>query len=213
MATFDDAIKMARNLTPSQIAQLAVEQNAKVMETAPRPLTVVRHVDGIEGALETSVKPSGVIVYDYGRIDLVASFALDTLRQLSPVDSGDYIRSHVIMLNGTVIDNPDNPSSRSLSSWKPGDRITISNLLPYTRKIEIGRKGYRAHGHVYEKAAHIVSGRYGNMARVIFTYDRAPRGGGDAGVYAWAWKRTSDHSRKYQEWLTRQPTLVIMENS
>jgi hypothetical protein len=205
--TFDSVAAKVRALTSQQIAATAIARNAQIQASPPAPLRTVRHVDGVLGAPESAVKDGGVIVYDYGRLDVVAEYALDVLRQLSPVDKGDYVRNHVVMINGVTVDNPDNANSRALASWKPGDRITISNRMPYTRKIEIGRKGYRAHGHVYEKAAQIVAGRYGNLAKVFFTYDKAPKGE----VYAWAWGK-SDHSQKHQEWLTRQPTLVIQEN-
>lgn len=233
--TFDSVLADVKLLTRQQIAEVARGENLQILATPPRPLTVVRHVDGVEGAPESAVKDGGVIVYDYGRLDQVADFALDTLRQLSPIDSGDYVRSHVIMLNGTVVGNADNPASQSLSAWKPGDRLTISNTMPYTRKIEIGRGGYRAHAHVYEKAAVIVNRRYGNMAKVLFTFDKAPRGGGADGINAWAWGRVQRNqgltaeglaanpraaqlgirarqNMKLSEWLTRQPTLVILEN-
>jgi hypothetical protein len=206
--TFESVIASVRALTSQQIAATAIAKNAEIQASPPAPLRTVRHVDGVLGAPESAVKDGGVIVYDYGRLDVVAEFALDVLRQLSPVDSGDYVRSHRILLNGVTVGNPNNPASQSLASWKPGDRITISNPLPYTRKIEIGRKGYRAHAHVYEKAAQIVASRYGNVAKVFFTYDKAPKGE----IYAWAWGKTSDQSKKHQDWLTRQPTLVIQEN-
>lgn len=213
-ATYESVLATVKKMTREQIAQTAIEQNAKVMATDPRPLTMVRHVDGVEGAPETAVKDGGVIVYDYGRLDVVAEFALDTLRQLSPVDSGDYVRSHVIMINGVVVDNADNPNSRSLSSWREGDRITISNLAPYTRKIEAGRQGYRRHGHVYEKAAAMVNRRYGNLAHVTFTFEKAPRGGGSWGINAWAAQTGMSHKghasdRSRLRWLLNQPTLVI----
>lgn len=199
---FDAVIKNAVGLTQQQIVAAAVKANAKVMETPPTPLAVTVHVDGVKGAPETSVKAGGVIVYDYARMDLVAEFALDTLRQLSPVDSGAYVRSHVLMLNGAVVEN--------LHGWKPGDTISISNTEPYTRKIEIGKKGFSARGHVYEKAERIVSRRFGNMANVWFVYREAPPGA----IHNWA-SMTKMHrygsKSKRAEWLVNQPTLVIRE--
>lgn len=204
MDQWGDATKRAIRLTQTQIAKLAIMENAKIMETPPIPLSMVRHVDGVEGAPEETVRPDGVIVYDYERIDLVAAFALDTLRELSPVDSGDYVRSHVLMLNGVVVDD--------LKAWKKGDTITISNTEPYTRKIEIGKKGFSARGHVYEKAERIVNRRFGNMADVFFTFREAPPGA----IHEWAAQSAISHSGHATttsriKWLTRQPTLVIRE--
>lgn len=202
--TFDSVVADVKVLTQQQIAETAKAQNAAIVGDMPHPLNVVRHVDGVLGAAESTVKPDGVIVYDYGRLDQVADFALDTVRQLSPVDSGDYVRSHVLMLNGQVVVD--------FSTWKPGDRITISNPLAYVRKIEIGKKGYRAHAHVYEKAEQIVSRRFGNVARVIFDFERAP----DGAIFDWAKKSSMSHrehasTASREQWLTNQPTLVITE--
>lgn len=199
---FAAVTKNALVLTQQQIAAAAVRANEKVMLTEPVPLAETIHVDGVKGAPETSVKLGGVIVYDYARLDLVAEFALDTLRQLSPVDSGDYVRSHVLMLNGQVVDN--------LQGWQPGDKISISNTEPYTRKIEIGKKGYRARGHVYEKAERIVSRRFGNMANVWFVYEKAPPGA----IHEWAGStklHRAGSRAKRSEWLVSQPTLIIRE--
>lgn len=209
MGTFDSVTANVLALTRQQIAQVAKEQNAKIMASQPRPLNFVRHVDGVKDAPEDTVKTGGVIVYDYGRLDQVAEFALETVRQLSPVESGDYVRSHVLMLNGQVVDN--------LVAWKPGDRITISNSEPYARKIEIGGKGYRAHGHVYDKAETIVNRRFGNIAAVHLIYEKAPPGAihdwaASAKGAAWASSRRGGNEKYHSEWLTRQPTLLIQEN-
>lgn len=202
--SFESVIADVHALAQQQIAETARAKNAEILSDPPPPLTVVRHVDGVLGAPESAVKPDGVIVYDYGRLDQVAEYALDILRELSPVDSGDYVRSHVLMLDGQVVE--------TLEGWKPGDRITISNPLPYVRKIEIGRQGYRAHAHVYEKAAAQVSRRFGNIANVIFAFEAAPPGA----IYDWAKKTGLSHrghasSQTREQWLTNQPTLVITE--
>lgn len=204
--TFDSVVTDIKGLTARQIAEFAVSENAKIVGDTPKPLTVVRHVDGVQGAPESAVKEGGVIVYDYGRLDQVAEFALDVLRQLSPVRSGQYAQSHVLMINGKVVD--------TLTDLKPGDRLTISNTQPYTRKIELGRKGFRRHAHVYEKAEKLVNRRFGNIARVIFTFETAPKGA----IHTWAASTSLSHKghasdRSREEWLTRQPTLIIEEYS
>jgi hypothetical protein len=209
MATFEEATKFAIGLTQQQLVAKAKQLNKEIMDAAPHPLAMVRHVDGVRDAPEETVKPDGVIVYDYDRLDQVVEFALETLRQLSPVDSGDYARGHVVMLNGEVVDG--------LGSWKPGDRITISNPEPYARKIEIGKNGYRANGHVYDKAERLVNRRFGNMATAFLIYDTAPPGAihewaGSASGAAWAKSQRGGNSAKHTEWLTRQPTLLIEEN-
>lgn len=205
--TWDSVTKNAVNLTQQQVAAKAVEMNRAVMVKEPRPLGVKRYVDGVEGAPETAVRAGGVIVYDYNRLDLVAEVALDTLRQLSPVKEGNYVRGHVIMLNEQIVE-----LAQLRGAYKDGDTITISNTEPYTRKIERGGKGFRTKGHVYEKAERILVRRFGNQASIYFTYRKAPAGA----IHDWArstgMSSTGHASANHRaEWLIRQPTLVIRE--
>lgn len=212
--TFDDVpaaiVADIKELARKQIAETARVEHAKIMEAHPEPLGFEVHADGQEGASFEAVKPGGVIVVDYNRLDLIAQVALDTLRQLSPVESGDYARGHVIMLNGAVVDD--------LKGWKPGDVISISNPEPYTRKIEggPGKEKFSSHPHVYEKAQRVLARRFGNIASIYFIFDKAPPGAihdwaQSARGAAWASKKRGGNPNYHTQWLTNQPTLVIRE--
>lgn len=150
--------------THRAIVALAKREHGRVMTTDPRPGGFTRYVDGRKGAREEAVKPTGVIVYEYQRLDLVVQLAMETLFEKSPVLSGEYRNRHTIFLNGQPVTN--------LAGWKPGDEVAISNYLPYARKIEMGKMKMRVPGtdHVYAQAAQIVKARYGNVASVRFTY-------------------------------------------
>ena len=93
------------------------------------------------------------IVFRYLAIQDVVDFALQTLRDRSPVGStgdqhpGLYRDSHMVFLNGHVVEDGD------VSAWRRGDQINISNPVPYSRKIEAGRDKLSVPGHVYEDAA------------------------------------------------------------
>jgi multisubunit Na+/H+ antiporter MnhF subunit len=110
------------------------------------------------------------IVYRAVYMSAVAGFALQTLRSLSPVGSGDdphiglYRDSHLLFLNGHVV--------ADVSNWKPGDQVAIANPVPYSRLIEIGILKMRVPGsdHVYQRAEIIVRARYGTMVDVKFAY-------------------------------------------
>jgi hypothetical protein len=149
------------------------------------------------------------IIFRYGAMQDVVDFALETLRDRSPVgSSGDkhpglYRDSHLVFLNGHVVEN--------VGAWRPGDQINISNPVPYARKIEAGRGQMSVPGHVYEDAALIVAGRFGNQAAVKFTFMPVRFGG----VQAFAafsrrirpGRRLSAKAR--EDWLVRQPALEI----
>ena len=151
------------------------------------------------------------IIFRYAAMQDIVDFALATLRDRSPVGSigdqhpGLYRDSHMVFLNGHVVDGSD------VSAWRPGDQINISNPVPYARKIEMGRRKMIVPGHVYEDAALIVAGRYGNRVAVKFTFMPVRFGG----VQAFAsfsrrlrpGRRLSEKAR--QDGLVRQPALEI----
>jgi hypothetical protein len=151
------------------------------------------------------------IVFRYLAMQDVVDFALETLRARSPVGSngdkhpGLYRESHTVFLNGHVVKDGD------VGAWRPGDQINISNPVPYSRKIEVGRGKMSVPGHVYEDTALIVAGRYGNRAAVKFTF--MPVRFGDVQAFA-AFSRRVRPGRKLsdkarQDWLVRQPALQI----
>jgi len=174
---FSIATKATLEATRKQIVKVAKREHARVMGTDPIPTSFQRYVDGRLGAAEESVEADGVIHYVYPRLDIVAQFAMETLFDRSPVLSGEYRMAHQLFLNGTAVAN--------LKGWKSGDEVSISNPLPYSRKIEVGAMKMRVPGtsRVYQEAARIVQSRHGNLAKVTFTF-RAVVGGAVRGSKA-----------------------------
>jgi hypothetical protein len=95
---------------------------------------------------------------------------METLYDLSPVLSGGYRNSHMLLVNGI--------GARNLADLTPGDEVSIMNPLPYSRKIEVGKMQMRVPGtsKVYQAARRKVMARFGNLISVEFTY-RAFLGG------------------------------------
>lgn len=158
---------------PARIAKVAKEGHARIMATDPKPSSFVRRVDGNTDAPEDAVRPDGVIIYTYARVQPIVDAAMDTLRSLSPVESGAYRKSHTLFVGGAV--------AFDASDAVPGETIYIANPLPYARKIEMGRMTMTLPGsdHVYEQATQIVKRRFGNQAWIKFTFqdvsgDRVP---------------------------------------
>jgi hypothetical protein len=141
----------------------------------------------------------------------IVTFALQTLRDLSPVGSnkdphpGLYRDSHMVFLDGHNV-----PDARD---WKPGQQIAISNPVPYSRIIELGSGKMRAPLHVYEQAEPLISGRYGNSVNVRFDY--MPVRFGSVQAYAGslagqaAGKRRGGSQKALRDWLVRQPCILI----
>lgn len=140
----------------------------------------------------------------------VVDEALKVLWDNSPVGSvgddhpGLYRDSHMVFIDGHVV--------KDASGWKPGQQINISNPVPYSRKIEIAKMKLSVPNHVYENAAQVLNGRFGNSVNIKFTF--MPVRFGDIQSYASfskqlkaGRKRMSDKAR--QDWLVRQPALQI----
>ncbi len=90
--------------------------------------------DGVVRRDPNQVKP-------FGKIEFVARtstadavlWALQRLREISPVLTGRYRDSHIVMVNGEQITGD---TRAALLRVKPGDRVQIVNFQPYARKIE-----------------------------------------------------------------------------
>lgn len=190
--SFDVARRATAEATQRAIVRTAKRLHGEVMRTDPRPARFTRIVDGQTGAREESVRADGVITYLYPRLDAVVQYAMEVLFELSPVLSGLYRTSHTIFVGGTVVPN--------LKGWTGGDDIVITNTVPYSRKIELGVMKMRvpASAKVYNQAAKKVRQRFGNVAKIGFTY-RGIVGGGVSSTRA---GNKSD---------LRYPALVISE--
>lgn len=151
------------------------------------------------------------IVYRYLHMTAIAQFALVTLRQLSPVGSGDdphiglYRDSHILFINGAQVSDA--------RGWKPGDQLEISNPVPYSHLIEIGILRMRVPGsdHVYRRAEAIVRGRYGDQVDVAFKF-MPVRFGSQAAAAGFARREGKDRDTRASS-LRQQPALIISARS
>lgn len=130
-----------------------------------------QYVDRREGADLESVRPSGVIVFEFDVAEDITAFILEELQRVSPVDSGDYKRAHMLFADGRQV----------LAGEKAPEAETFlfCNPLPYARRIEAGTMRMRVDGTsaVYQQAARAAQRRFGNMAAIKFTYTDPPFGG------------------------------------
>lgn len=88
-------------------------------------------VDGRKGAPLDSVKPDGILVTNYDSRPEIVFATLAALTRNSPRLSGEYARSHIILVNGTQVSEV--PSALAYS-----DVVTITNTVPYARRLEVG---------------------------------------------------------------------------
>lgn len=123
-------------------------------------------VDGQEDPSLSKVHPDrGVIVH---RFDLTGDMLEWINAQLifnSPIGktpkSPQYSKSHAWFADGVEFDDVDSPPSAEV--------YVVLNTTPYARKIERGLSRQAPEG-VYEGVAALANRRFGNLARIRFSY-------------------------------------------
>lgn len=188
MSSWSDATGAALAAVRQQVLAAAAAANQQVVD-AGHPSSVVRAIDGVDGAADAAFAITSRIVFRYRYMADVVAFALQTLRDLSPVGHvgdehpGLYRDNHLVFIDGRLV--------ADVSGWQPGQQINISNPEPYARKIESGRMTLSVPNHIYQDAALLVAARYGDSVIVQFVYMPVVVGTGRPG------------------WTSRQPALQI----
>jgi len=161
----------------------AAQQNKRALGVVP-PYEV--YVDGAEGAPLTSVKPDGVIRAEFQLVNEALAWIFEQLQMHSPVLTGQYARSHELFADGVDVGNPNVAPE--------AEEYVFLNTQPYARKIE-GYRGLAGVVHrapsspqapdgVYQAVATLAARRFGNIAKITFSYRTAISGeiiGGRAG--------------------------------
>jgi hypothetical protein len=185
-----------------QAIEDAKAKNARVLGKVP-PYTVA--VDGRIGASLSSVKPNSTVFAEFELVIETLAWIGEMLRQYSPVRKGTYRDSHVLIADGTAVDDDKAPPIASEYDWV--------NLVPYARKIERGLSSQRPEG-VYQSVAQLAQAKFGNVARIKFGYVTPQFGAIDkwasspAGI-AWAQRKSRRRQELHPEWLRRQPAIII----
>lgn len=89
-------------------------------------------VDGRQGAAEETVRlDGGRIVYNFSGFARAVEFVLDYLRERSPVLTGEYRRSWVVLVDGALW-------SRPFEEIPDTAEVVVTNDRPFHRLIEAG---------------------------------------------------------------------------
>ncbi len=157
-------------------------------------------VDGRRGASEDQVRPEGEIVYEFHLMNEMFEWIGEMLVTHSPHRSGRYQDSFVFTADGTAV--------APGAALPDAEEYAFTNVQPYARKIERGLSDQTPDG-VFQVVAAMAQGRFGNLAKIRFGF-RAPLFGA---IEAWAATTAmeSPYRRgvKRDEWLRRQPAIVI----
>ncbi len=178
---WDEAIEPdIRKYTATVARQALAEEQLRGFDERPR-----RIVDRRYDAPLDSVRPFGVIEFiARGDIAELLRWIWAALVKRSPVLTGRYKRSHLVMINGVSV-GPD--PEAVIAKYKPGDRIQIVNTMPYAKKIEgrsktktggaaVRGQSKQAPNGVYRAVYGAAKRRYGKVAFIDFSYVKLDTG-------------------------------------
>lgn len=166
-------------------------------------------VDGRKTDLLDGVRPDGVIQVEYDLIEDVFAYIGEQLVKHSPVgDASDrrpghpglYMASHVFFADGVEVE-PGKPAPVA-------SEYVFTNIQPYARKIERGLSDQAPDG-VYESVAKLAQSRFGNIAQIKFSYRVPEFGAIESWASTTAMLSPGRSGVKREEWLRRQPAVVI----
>lgn len=136
--------------------------NKRILGRVPPRTTTV---DGRQGASLESVKVSGgTIITEWEIVSDVLVWIGDTLRERSPVVSGDYRKGWTLLADGQVVDEG--------GEVPVAEVYTFVNIVPYARKIEVGKTDsgrdfvIQVPNRIAERTAKDAAARFGNIARI-----------------------------------------------
>lgn len=115
----------------ARLAAVAIKARDQAVRSGDAPPHWVTIVDGRQGAPETAVQPDGFILYKFNVMGLAAQAALQLCKERSPVRSGRYRDSWMVVVDGR-------PWTQDVADIPEGVSVMIVNPQPYARKIDTG---------------------------------------------------------------------------
>lgn len=207
----DIAVMLNETLSPEarslELASFARRELAEAQSINRQALGMVpphdTYVDGRPNASVESVRPDGVVVFEFEMLQDIFAQIGEMLLQASPVRSGRFVRSFLFLADGAIVD----PGA----VVPPASEYVFVNSVPYARKIEQGYSPMAPDG-VFHAVAAIASRRFSNLASITFSHVVLQAGMIDAWAKTeGALRHASRHRRRKSpgEWLRRQPAIKI----
>lgn len=158
---FDRDLKLATaDLEPEAInallAKFAKDSVREVISSGRASGTYERYVNGRQGAPEDAVQAPGPIIYEFSLWEPIITFALDEIRRRSPVKSGRFRSSFIVLANQRGVTDFD--------AIGPDAEVIITNFQPYVRKAENGLLGAKRYS-IFDGTKRALASRFGNEGR------------------------------------------------
>lgn len=115
----------------AHLASEAIRARNEAVRSGDAPPHWVTIVDGRQNVPETDVRPDGFILYKFNIMGLAAQAALQLCKERSPVRSGRYRDSWMVVVDGR-------PWTQDVADIPEGVTVMIVNPQPYARKIDTG---------------------------------------------------------------------------
>lgn len=128
----------------ARLAAMAREALEDAQAAGEAPDLYVRSVNGRRGVPEQSVTMPGPIVYTFDWGPRAAAVALGQLQQRAPVLTGAYRSGFFVLVNGLQAEPEGAPFGAS---------IAVTNDKPYSRKVQVGSKGFSDTRGMWDAAA------------------------------------------------------------
>ncbi|WP_132254734.1 hypothetical protein [Methylobacterium segetis] len=200
---------LSPNAQAALLAEAAREALGEAQDTNRQALGYVpEHETFVDGARRedlTNLTPRRTVLFEFKLLTDIVAWIDEQLILHSPVRTERYARSHVWFADDVEFDASLTPP--------PAEQYVVLNAQPYARKIERGQSAQAPAG-VYEGVATLAKRRFGNVAYVGFGYRSFPGGA----IGKWAQMASAERLARNvrggrvgarQDWLTRQPAIIL----
>lgn len=196
MALYDRAVSVvlrgAEDACQKALVKVVNEELGRVKREA-NPSGTEQYVDGVKDKRIKDIEPFGNALFLFSYWEEIVAFALESVRAVSPVRSGEYKQRHAIYADDELVASPALVGGAT--------RVAIVNTASYARRLEIpskwwfknsGKKGAvrgwsvqpqvpQPKDSIYHNAAMTVRRKYGNIVFVKYAWVDAE--GGDGGRF------------------------------
>lgn len=164
-AQFDQEIRMASaGFGPEDINRALAEfarAELRKVQLAGASRSYQLYVNGRPASSEYEVIAPGPIVYQFSLWSEIVAFAIAELQRRSPVRSGRFRNSFIVLVDGKLFDPASDVPATS--------EVIITNFQPYIRKAEAGLLGTKRFA-IFDGTKRALARRFGNEGRASFGY-------------------------------------------
>jgi hypothetical protein len=166
--SFDRTITIApgsadNEFIEQQIAALARSSLLEARQSGEASSSFIRAVNGRIGAAEESVVAPGDIVYTFSWLREASLRARELFLIHSPVRTGRYRSSFIMVADGQQV------IPKAISNQRV---VQVVNTQPYSRKIQVGARGYTEHRGLFDLVARRLRSEFPSVVQVRVKFIR-----------------------------------------